>query len=79
MWGNEEVGGLHRATLASMQAETDYLRSEVESYKLGRANSGGGAISWVELTKWECVYLSSASVRVVDEGCVKVWTALTSS
>ena len=44
MWGNEEVGGLYRATLASMQAETDQLRSEVESYKLGRANSGGGAI-----------------------------------
>ena len=50
-------GGLHQATLTSMQAETDQLRSEVESYKLGRANSGGGAISWVELTKWECVYL----------------------
>lgn len=31
----EELEGLHRATLASMQAEIDQLRNEVELYKVG--------------------------------------------
>ena len=52
VWSSEELEGLHRATLASMQAEIDQLRSEVDSYKVGGVNNVEELMSWVGPMGW---------------------------